>query len=261
MAHGLKMPEREVAFVTGAARGIGAAVALALAARGIAIGLTARKQVEAERVAAEIGATGGRAIAAACDVTDAPSVGAAVTAVSDALGAITILVNNAGEIEPQGLLHETDPDAWARNVSVNLIGAAAAARAVLPGMLEGGRGTIINLSSGAAHRPVRGWSAYGAAKAGLAMLTRSLDEEYRAKGVLAVGIAPGLVDTEMQAAIRAAAVNAVAKVPRASLAPATEAGAAIAYLCTGGAKRFAGKDLDIRDPAFREAAGLAPMPA
>jgi NAD(P)-dependent dehydrogenase (short-subunit alcohol dehydrogenase family) len=255
------MPARDVAFVTGASRGIGAAAARALAAGGLAVAVTARVREAAEKVASQIAGSGGEAVAVACDVTDPRSVERAVADVAASLGAPAVLINNAGAIEPQGAFHETDPDAWADNISVNLVGAAAAVRAALPAMLDRGRGIVVNLSSGAALRPVEGWSAYCAAKAGLAMLTRSLDQEYRARGILAVGFAPGLVDTEMQAAIRAAGVNAVAKIPRARLAAPEEAAAAIVYLCSGGAARFAGGDVDIRDPAFREAAGLAPIPA
>jgi len=252
---------RDIAFVTGAARGIGAEVVRVLAGRGVAVAVAARRKADAEALVAGIAAARGNATAVACDVTDAGSIAAAIAETMAHFGAPTILINNAGAIEPQGLLHETDADAWARNVAVNLIGAAAMARAVLPAMLAAGRGVIVNLSSGAAHRPIRGWSAYCAAKAGLAMLTRSLAEEYGNLGVRIFGFAPGLVDTDMQAAVRAAGVNAVAKTPRDKLAPPRDAAEAIAFLCSPAAASLAGRELDIREPGFRAAAGLARVPA
>ena len=119
---------------------------------------------------------------------------------------------------------------WAANVTANLVGAANAARAVLPAMLAAGRGTIVNLSSGAAHIPIAGWGAYCAAKAGLAMLTKTLAAEYGEKGIRVFGFAPGLVDTAMQEAIRAAGIGPVAKLPREKLTSPREPAEAIAFL-------------------------------
>jgi NADP-dependent 3-hydroxy acid dehydrogenase YdfG len=102
-------------------------------------------------VAAGLGA---EVIGLGCDVTDPASIAAAVRAREERLGRVTILVNNAGVIQPIGLLHETGPAAWASAITIGLTGAAAAARAVLPGMTASGHGTIVNRSSGAAHRHV-----------------------------------------------------------------------------------------------------------
>ena len=253
--------EGEIAFITGAGRGIGAEAARALAHEGATVVITARKRADAEGVAADIVGGGGKAIALACDVSDVSSVDAAVAAAQSKAGPVSILVNNAGVIGPIGELHETDPHEWARNVHVNLSGAAAAAHAVLPGMLSANRGTIINVSSGAAHRPLPGWSAYCAAKAGLAMLTRALAADYADKGIRVFGLAPGLVDTEMQGAIRASGIGPVAKLPRESLSSPREPAAAIAFLASSGGDRFVGQELDIRNPDFRIAAGLAPLVA
>jgi NAD(P)-dependent dehydrogenase (short-subunit alcohol dehydrogenase family) len=130
------------------------------------------------------------------------------------------------------------------------------ARAVLPDMLAARRGRIINLSSGAALRPLEGWSAYCAAKAGLAMLTRSLALEYGEAGIRAFGFAPGVVDTDMQAEIRASGINPVSRLPRESLADPSLPARAITFLCTPDADAFSGGEVDIRDPAFRAAMGL-----
>ena len=253
--------EGEVVFVTGAGRGIGAEVARVLARDGATVFVTARKRADAEGVAADIDRGGGKAIALACDVSDPGSVDAAVVATHNKAGAVSVLINNAGTINPIGALHETDPLEWARNIQVNLSGAAAAAHAVLPGMLAAGRGTIINVSSGAAHRPLPGWSAYCAAKAGLAMLTRSLAADYAERGIRVFGFAPGIVDTDMQSTIRASGIGPVAKLPREALSNPREPAEAIAFLVSSGSSAFSGQELDIRNPEFRVAAGLAPLAA
>jgi NAD(P)-dependent dehydrogenase (short-subunit alcohol dehydrogenase family) len=251
----------EIAFITGAGRGIGAEAARVLAHEGATVVVSARKRPDAEGVAADIVGGGGKAIALACDVSDVASVNAAVAATQSKAGPVSILVNNAGTITPIGDLHETDPLEWARNVHVNLSGAAAAVHAVLPGMIAAKRGTIINISSGAAHRPLPGWSAYCAAKAGLVMLTRALAADYADKGIRVFGFAPGVVDTEMQAAIRSSGIGPVAKLPREALSSPREPAAAIAFLASCAGDRFAGQELDIRNPDFRTAAGLTPLAA
>jgi NAD(P)-dependent dehydrogenase (short-subunit alcohol dehydrogenase family) len=262
MAHGLTMRLKgEIAFVTGAGRGIGAETARVLARHGAAVAVTARKRVYADTIAAELTAAGGRALALSCDVTDAGSIEAAIAVATQELGAPTILVNNAGVILPLGPLHETSAAEWAANVTANLVGAANAARAVLPAMLAAGRGAIVNLSSGAAHIPIAGWGAYCAAKAGLAMLTKTLAAEYGEKGIRIFGFAPGLVDTAMQEAIRAAGIGPVAKLPREKLTSPREPAEAIAFLVSRAGDRFAGQELDIRNADFRAAAGLAPLAA
>ncbi|MCX5496017.1 SDR family NAD(P)-dependent oxidoreductase [Kaistia dalseonensis] len=248
------MSDGEIVLVTGAARGIGAATALHLAGRGYRVAVSARHLADAEAIARQIG---GSAHAVACDVADQASVEQAIASVEAALGPVTILVNNAGMVQPIGLLHETDPAAWAANISTTLVGAAAVTRAVLPGMLRRSGGRIVNLSSGAAHQPLEGWSAYCAAKAGLAMLTRSIALEYGGRGIRSFGFAPGVVDTGMQAEIRASGINPVSRLPRESLANPADPARAIAYLCTEEADDLAGREIDIRDQDFRKRVGLA----
>jgi NAD(P)-dependent dehydrogenase (short-subunit alcohol dehydrogenase family) len=247
----------EVAFVTGASRGIGAEVCQALAAAGARVVVTARRLGDAEEVAAGLSGT----LALACDVSDPASVGRAVAKAGAAFGSPTVLVNNAGAIAPIGRLADVDPEAFAGSIRTTLAGAAFAAMAVLPAMAAAGRGVVVNLSSGAAHKPLEGWSAYCAAKAGLAMLTRSIDLEYGPLGVRAIGFAPGVVDTGMQAEIRASGINPVSRLKREQLASASEPAAAIAFLCGPGGAEWTGRELDIREPRLREAAGLPALPA
>jgi NAD(P)-dependent dehydrogenase (short-subunit alcohol dehydrogenase family) len=248
----------EVAIVTGAGRGIGAAAAKALADHGARVVVSARDQTKAEAVLKALGP--GAGIAVACDVADPAQVARLIAETERAFGAPSILVNNAGLVAPIGLLDVVDPEAFARAIRVTLVGAAFACQAVLPAMLGAGRGRIINLSSGAAHRPLEGWSCYCAAKAGLAMLTRSLALEYGARGIKAFGFSPGVVDTDMQAEIRASGINPVSRLPRSSLAPADEPAAAIVYLSSVTSDGLAGQEIDIRTAEFRKAAGLPALP-
>jgi NAD(P)-dependent dehydrogenase (short-subunit alcohol dehydrogenase family) len=117
-----------------------------------AVALVARDGKRASQFTEEIAANGGRAMAAACDIADYSSVQTMVDEAERHLGSIDILVNNAGVIEPIGALAESDPAAWRRSVDVNLVGAYHTARVTLPRMREAGKGTVINVSSGAAHR-------------------------------------------------------------------------------------------------------------
>jgi 3-oxoacyl-[acyl-carrier protein] reductase len=246
----------KVAIVTGASRGIGAAAAFVLAKAGAAVMLVARDGPRASQLAKEIVAAGGRATAMACDVADYESVRTMVDETDQRLGGIDILVNNAGVIEPIGALVQSDPTAWRRSIEVNLVGAYHAARATLPRMLEAGKGTVINVSSAAAHRPLEGWTAYCSAKAGLAMLTSAIALECADAGVRVFGLAPGVIDTDMQAAVRASGINRISQIRQIDLAPVGHPAAAILYLCTVAADDLAGKELALNDPVFRRRIGL-----
>ena len=140
-----------------------------------------------------------------------------------AWAASTYLINNAGVIDPIAEVATSDPAAWAQNISINLIGAYHVLRAVLPEMLAKGGGSIVNVSSGAAYRPLEGWSAYCAGKAGLAMLTRSIELETAGKGIRIFGFSPGTIDTDMQVKIRASGMNMVSRIPRGDLSPVEHA--------------------------------------
>lgn len=245
-----------VAIVTGASRGIGAGSAFVLAKAGAAVMLVARDGKRALQLAEEIVANGGQAMALSCDVSDYGSVRRVVDETERRLGRIDILVNNAGVIEPIGALAQSDPTAWRRGIEVNLVGAYHTARATLPQMLEAGNGTAINVSSGAAHRPLEGWSAYCAGKAGLAMLTEAIALECADVGIRVFGLAPGVIDTDMQATIRASGINRISQIRQIDLAPVGHPAAAIYYLCTAAADDLAGKELALNDPDFRRRVGL-----
>lgn len=246
----------KVALITGASRGLGEGVARAMADQGAAVMLVARDGAAVATVAREISASGGRAEALACDVADYGSVTGAVTATRERLGRLDMLVNNAGVIEPIADLATSDPAAWANNIQVNLVGAYNVVRAVLGDMLEGGGGTIVNVSSGAAHRPLEGWSAYCAGKAGLAMVTRAIALETAGRGIRIFGFSPGTIDTDMQVKIRASGMNQVSRIPRGDLSPVAHAVRGLLYLCDGASDDLIGQDVSMRDEAFRPRIGL-----
>ncbi len=238
------------ALVTGGNRGIGLAAVRQLAAAGARVTFTARSQANVDAAMEEMaGAVEGRV----CDVTDRAGMAAILDEGFD------ILVNNAGVIGPIGRIGDVAIKDWARNIETNLVAAFCAIQAALPGMVNRGGGTVVNLSSGAAHRPMEGWSAYCAAKAGLAMVTRCVHEEWAAHGIRVFGFAPGVVDTDMQGAIRASGINPVSQLPRAALAPAEQPAWGIAWLCTPEADALVGQELDIRSDPFRSAVGLGPL--
>ena len=186
-----------------------------------------------------------------------PAFEALVAETKARFGRLDALINNAGVIEPIASIAEGDPTVWARNVDINLTGAYHAVRAVLPGMLAAGGGTIVNVSSGAAIRPLQGWSAYCSAKAGLHMLTRAIALETAGKGIRVFGFQPGTTDTDMQVLIRASGVNPVSQIPRGDLTPVAHPAAAIVYLCTNEADDLVGQEFSLRDDAFRARLRLA----
>jgi NAD(P)-dependent dehydrogenase (short-subunit alcohol dehydrogenase family) len=240
----------KTALVTGGNRGIGLAVVRALANAGAAVTFTARSRSNADAAMLELKGLDGVS-PAICDVTDRAGMDALLAPGFD------ILINNAGVIGPIGRITDVSADDWAHNISVNLVAAFQVTQTALRGMLVRGGGTIVNLSSGAAHRPMEGWSAYCAGKAGLAMLTRSIHEEYGTAGIRVFGFAPGVVDTEMQGKIRASGINPVSQLARESLASPDEPARGIAWLCTPAANEWLGQELDVRKPEFRLAAGLS----
>jgi NAD(P)-dependent dehydrogenase (short-subunit alcohol dehydrogenase family) len=244
----------KVIIVTGASRGIGAAAASALAQAGARVVLTARDGALLGQVAQAIGDS---ASAHPCDVSDYTAVEALVAETKSRFGRLDALINNAGVIEPIASIADSDPAAWARNITINLTGAYHAIRAVLPGMLADGGGTIVNVSSGAALRPLEGWSAYCSGKAGLHMLTRAIALETAGKGIRVFGFQPGTTDTDMQVLIRASGINPISQIPRGNLTPVALPAAAIVHLCTPDADDLNGQEFSLNEPAFRTRLGAA----
>ncbi len=243
--------ENHVIIVTGSSRGIGAATVRELARQGARVVLAARSTEATKTIADEITGSGGQAHAVGCDVADYAQVTALINETLDRFGSLTGVINNAGVIHPIAAFADTDPAAWAQNIQVNIVGAFNVCHAALTHMKGG---VIVNLSSGAAHRALEGWSAYCTGKAGLAMLTNSLALETRAR---VYGFSPGVVDTEMQGEIRASGLNEVSKLSREALSEPAEVARALAWLFTDEAADLAGQEVSFRDEAFRKRADLA----
>jgi 3-hydroxybutyrate dehydrogenase len=184
------------ALVTGAGRGIGRSIALALAEAGADVAVTARTSSEIEQVADEIKAMGRNAIARPCDVADASQVEQLATSIIKSFGAIDILVNNAGSGKSHKFLNHPD-ELWHEMLATNLTSVFYVTRAFAPGMVAQNWGRIINIASVASKVGARYIAAYTAAKHGVLGLTRALAAEFVSDGVTVNAICPGYVDTPM----------------------------------------------------------------
>ena len=189
-----------VAFVTGAGRGIGRAVALRLARDGLAIGVTDLDRPEAAAVAEEVAAAGGRAVSAVADVTDIGAMRAALAVVERGLGPVDVLVNNAGW-ERLALFVETEPDFWDRLIAVNLKGVLNTTRAALDGMIARRSGRVISIASDAGRVGSTGESVYSACKAGVIGFTKALAREVARHDITVNAVAPGVTDTRLLAEV------------------------------------------------------------
>ncbi len=192
--------EKRIAWVTGGGRGIGRAIALALAADGAHIAISARSEDELESVAKEVRQLGRRALPVRADAMSFDDIRGCADAIRSEFGAIDILVNNAGGLAPEpnieGLSREAlDDREFIDNVNLNLLSAYRASRAVLPGMLERRHGRIINIGSGYAKRS-GGPPHYTAAKHGLIGLSRAMAADVAIKGVTINCLCPGWTNTQ-----------------------------------------------------------------
>lgn len=186
----------KTALITGAGKGIGRAVAIALAKEGVNVALLARTASDLEKVAAEVNGTGVKVAIVTADISDIQSVNTAVAAAKKELGPIDILINNAGTAAFAKFL-ELEPADWERIIRVNLLGVYYATRAVLPDMIERKTGDIINISSTAGQRGAALTSAYSASKFAVLGLTESLMQEVRKHNIRVSALTPSTVATDM----------------------------------------------------------------
>src|SRR5229473_6172448 len=181
----------QVAIVTGGGRGLGRAVAETFAALGASVVIASRNAPELDDVVRDIKKAGGKALAQTADVADDRQVQELVLAAERWVGPPSILVNNAGVLDPVGPLAETSGASWLRNIAINVGGTYLVTRAVLPGMLDRDYGRIVNISSADADKASAGWSAYCAAKAAVDQLTRVLALEMEGSRVSVCAFHPG----------------------------------------------------------------------
>lgn len=240
-------------MITGASRGIGEAAAEVFAKAGANVALLARSGAQIGEIADRIGE---RALAFPCDVSNFDEFQATVDATQSAFGPVDVLINNAGVIEPVSHIATSDPAAWGQAIDINLKGVYHGVRAVLPQMMERGTGSILTVSSGAAHSPIEGWAHYCASKAGVAMLTGCIDKEARAAGVRAIGLSPGTVATQMQREIKESGINAVSKLDWSDHIPPEWPAKALLWMCSSEADEFVGGEISLRDENIRRRVGL-----
>lgn len=238
-------------LITGASRGIGEAASRLYAAAGANVVMMARSGDRIAAIADEIGA-----LALTGDVANYADMQGAVAQAVAKFGSLDILINNAGVIEPIGPLAEVDPEGWGAVIDINLKGVFNGLHAALPVMDKAGGGTVITISSGAAHNALEGWSAYCSSKAGAAMLTRCADLEYRGKGIRIMGLSPGTVATQMQKEIKASGINAVAQLNWEDHIPADWPARCLMWMSGPAGDDLQGQEVSLRDPAVRSAVGL-----
>ncbi|MGI3184692.1 SDR family oxidoreductase [Nioella aestuarii] len=243
----------KVAMITGASRGIGEAAARLFAEEGAKVCLLARSRDEIAQIAGEIGEA---ALAIPCDVSRYWQVEAAVNACVEAFGGLDILINNAGVIEPISDMMGSDPDAWGHVIDINLKGVYYGMRAAMPVMVAGGGGSILTISSGAAHNALDGWSHYCTSKAGVAMLTKCAHKEGAAQGIRAIGLSPGTVATQMQREIKASGVNPVSELNWEDHIPADWPAKCLLWMCGSDADAFMGEEISLRDDSIRRRIGV-----
>ncbi|WP_121061599.1 SDR family oxidoreductase [Chachezhania antarctica] len=240
-------------LITGASRGIGASAAELFSQAGANVVLTARSGDALEEVRAGLR---GEAVAQVCDVSRYDDVAAAVQTCVDRFGGIDVLINNAGAIVPIARMEEADPEGWGHAIDINLKGVFWGMRAALPHMLERGGGTVLTISSGAAHHPIEAWSHYCASKAGAAMLTEMLHAENGANGIRAMGLSPGTVATQMQREIKTSGINPVSQLDWSDHIPPDWPARTLMWMCSSAADAHCGQELSLRDPDLRSKVGL-----
>ncbi len=235
----------EVALVTGASRGIGHSIALALAAQGATVVGTATGAAGVATIDAALEAAGGAGRGLALDVGDGAACDAAIADIESREGAITILVNNAG-ITRDTLLLRMKPEDWEAVISTNLGSVFRLSKAVLRGMMKARKGRIINIASVVGLIGNPGQANYCAAKAGIGGFTRALAREVASRGITVNVVAPGFIDTDMTKALPEAQREALAKqIPLGRLGAPQDIAEAVCFLAGPGAAWITGETLNV----------------
>lgn len=232
----------DVAIVTGASRGIGRAIAIELASQGIAVAVNySTSAAKAVDVVSVIEDSGGTARAVRADVSDAASVEEMFRSVSESLGPVTVLVNNAG-ITDDGLILRMDEDQWDRVIRTNLTSVFLCTKHALRSMIRAKRGRIVNISSVSGVSGNPGQANYAASKAGVIGFTKSVAKEVGSRGITVNAVAPGFINTEMTDALgEAVTERAVGQITLGRLGTPEEVASVVGYLVSDGASYITGQ--------------------
>jgi 3-oxoacyl-[acyl-carrier protein] reductase len=223
----------QTAIVTGAAKGIGAAIAERLAREGATVALADIDEAGARHQAEAISAASGQAFALSVDVSDPVSAQAMVESVVERTGRLDILVNNAGINGPTVPVVEVSVEEWRRVLSIDLDGVFYCCRAAVPHLVRRGYGRIVNIASIAGKEGNPNHAPYSAAKAGVIGFTKSIGKELATSGVLVNCVAPAIIETDLTRAVSADIVRyLVGRVPMGRMGQATEVAALVAWLCS-----------------------------
>jgi 3-oxoacyl-[acyl-carrier protein] reductase len=241
----MRMLEGEIALVTGASRGLGRAIAHTLAAAGATVAGTATTEAGAEGIGQALREEGRSGLGLVLDVTDPASVGAALERVTSALGAPTILVNNAGITRDNLLMRMKDAD-WDAIIDTNLSSVYRLSKACLRAMMKARKGRIINISSVVGASGNAGQSNYAAAKAGMVGFTKALAREVGSRGITVNCVAPGFIDTDMTRALDSAQrEELLSGIPLARMGRPQEVADAVAFLASPQASYITGETIHV----------------
>ncbi|MDG1531107.1 MAG: SDR family oxidoreductase [Paracoccaceae bacterium] len=243
----------KVVFITGASRGIGAASAREFVKAGAKVVLAARSASEITAVANELDDA---ALAIPLDVSDYRAFAAAFEQTVAHFGALDVLINNAGTIEPISLMASSNPDSWGRAIDVNVKGVYNGMRAAMPIMQGNGGGSILTIGSGAAHNALEGWSHYCASKAAVFMLNQCAHKEGAGKGIRAINLSPGTVATQMQVEIKASGINPVSQMEMSDHIAPEWVARTLVWMCGAGGDDYLGQEIALRDEGIRRVVGL-----
>lgn len=244
------MLNNQVALVTGASRGIGKAIALALSAGGATVIGSATTPEGADLVGAYLAAAGGKGAGIKLDVRNSAEVEAVVSGIEKTYGAITLLVNNAG-ITHDNLAMRMNESEWDDVIDTDLKSVFRLSKAVIRGMMKARAGRIINITSVVGASGNAGQINYAAAKAGVAGLTRSLAREIGSRGITVNCVAPGFIDTDMTRSLSEAQRSALlGQIPLGRLGSGEDVAAAVVFLASPGAAYITGTTVHVNGGMF-----------
>lgn len=237
--------QNQIALVTGASRGIGAAIAAELGKQGATVIGTATTQGGAEKISAALQQAGIKGVGMALDVNDAAQVDAVLKEIGEKFGVITVLVNNAGVTRDTLLMRMSDED-WDAVISTNLKSVFRMSQAVLRPMMKARYGRIINISSVVGHMGNAGQTNYCAAKAGMTGFTKSMAQEVGSRGITVNCVAPGFIDTDMTRELSEEhKAKLMERIPLGRLGQAEDIAAAVAFLASSRAGYVSGETLHV----------------